>query len=425
MSEELLKVEYIKLDDLKLYERNTRTHGEDQIDQLCRAIEEYGFTNPVLIDEKNELIAGHGRRAAAAKLGMTEVPAIRLVGLSDAKKRALRIADNQLALNAGWDEALLKLEIADLKEEDFDLELLGFSEEELNTFLEFGEEEKGSEVIEDAGVVETPADPITEAGDLWILGEHRLLCGDSTKPESFELLMQGEKADVVFTSPPYNANTQQSDGDCFSHRPKKKLYGEGYADDLESDEYVTFAKTVLDLCFTHTEGFIFWNVSYNANSRFEYIKQIEAKLDHLIEQVCWKKNSTIPFKGSMMRDWEPIYVFSTDGRRLGLETVVSNFWPISNTNSQTSDHKACFPVALPAKGIALVKPQTGIVLEPFGGSGTTIIAAESLGRRCYAIELDPKYCDVIIKRWQTASGGRAVRADGVAFDDLATRKEGA
>jgi DNA modification methylase len=219
--------------------------------------------------------------------------------------------------------------------------------------------------------------------------------------------MDGKKADVVFTSPPYNANTKAGDGDIFTSKKSKKLYDEGYSDNLESSEYVDFASSVLENCFLVTNGFIFWNVSYNANSRFEYIQQIYGRLSFLIEQICWKKSSTIPFKGSLMRDWEPIYLFSTNKERLGLEDVVSNHWAISNTNSQTENHKACFPVELPEKGINLIKGKTGIVFEPFGGSGSTMIACEKLGRTNFSMELDPKYCDVIVKRWEDFTGQKA------------------
>jgi len=233
------------------------------------------------------------------------------------------------------------------------------------------------------------------------------MCGDSTSVDAVDRLMNGDKADIVFTSPPYNANTKAGDGDIFTSKKSKKLYAEGYSDNLESSEYVDFAKNVLEVCFSVTEGYIFWNVSYNANSRFEYIQQIADRLPYLIEQICWKKSSTIPFKGSLMRDWEPIYLFSTHKESLGLQEVISNFWPISNTNSQAENHKACFPVDLPVKGISIVKEKTGIVFEPFGGSGSTLIACEKTGRSCRMMELDPKYCDVIVKRWEEFTGEKA------------------
>ena len=215
-------------------------------------------------------------------------------------------------------------------------------------------------------------------------------------------------ADMVFTSPPYNANTKSGQGDIFNRKKSVKLYSDGYSDNLNSSDYVDFSKSVLNNCFLFTDGFIFWNVSYNANSRFEYIEQIQKHLQFLIEQICWKKSSTIPFKGSLMRDWEPIYVFSTNGNMLGLDSVNSNYWEVNNTNSQQDNHKACFPIELPFKAINL-KKQFKLILEPFLGSGTTLMAAEKLNRKCYGMELDPKYCDVIIERWENFTNKKAVK----------------
>jgi DNA modification methylase len=342
---------------------------------------------------------------AAQKLGLQAVPCIRLAHLTDTQRKAYVIADNRLALNAGWDDSMLTLELQELDKESFDLSLLGFEADELNALLNPIKETEG--LTDEDEVPEVPEEPKTKPGDIYRLGRHRLMCGDSTSIDAVEKLMDGQKADLTFTSPPYNADTKAGDGDIFTSKKSKKLYGDGYSDNLESSEYVDFAISVLENCFIATDGFIFWNVSYNANSRFEYIQQISNRLPNLIEQICWKKTSTIPFKGSLMRDWEPIYLFSTNGNLLGLDEVVSNFWQISNTNSQTENHKACFPVELPEKGIKLIKQKTGIVFDPFGGSGTTMIACEKLGRTNFSMEIDPKYCDVIVKRWEDFTGQKA------------------
>jgi len=411
-----LTIAYKKIKELIPYCNNSRTHSDEQVLQIASSIKEFGFTNPVLIDDQGGIIAGHGRIMAAQKLKMDEVPTITLSDLSEAQKKAYIIADNKLALNSGWDDDLLKIELEQLKELDFDLGLIGFSDDEL-ALLMGGETTEG--LVDEDQVPELVDDPVTVLGDVWLLGNHRLMCGDSTSIDAVEKLMDGGKADVTFTSPPYNANTKAGDGDIFTSKKSKKLYAEGYSDNLASSEYVDFAKSVLEICFAVTKGFIFWNVSYNANSRYEYIQQIQDRLPFLIEQICWKKSSTIPFKGSLMRDWEPIYLFSTDGEKLGLDEVVSNHWPISNTNSQAENHKACFPVELPIKGIELVKPRTGIVFEPFGGSGTTLIAAEKTGRQARLMELDPKYCDVIIKRWQEFTGKQAtLESNGKTYNEL-------
>jgi len=200
-------------------------------------------------------------------------------------------------------------------------------------------------------------------------------------------------------------------GDVFQRKNTQRLYADGYSDDLPSAEYIKFASSVLEICFENTDGFIFWNVNYNSNSKYEYIAQIIPFLSKLIEQVVWKKSSAIPLKGCMRRGWEPVYIFSNTKKNLGTEVVETNIWEISNTGANGNDHKACFPIGLPSKGISLVKPKTGIVLDPFGGTGTTMIAAEQLNRKCYMMELDPHYCDVIIERWEKFTGKKAIKVE--------------
>ena len=400
-----MKITQKKVTELIPYVNNSRTHSDEQVAQISASIKEFGWTNPILVDGTNGIIAGHGRLLAARKLGYTEVPTIELADLTETQKKAYIIADNRLALNAGWDNEMLTIELNELLADGFALEMLGFDPKELAALLE-------PEVIEgltdEDAVPEVPDEPKTKLGDIYQLGNHRLMCGDSTSIDAVDKLMDGQKADMVFTSPPYNANTKAGDGDIFTSKKSKKLYAEGYSDNLPSNEYIDFAASVLEVCFANTDGFIFWNVSYNAKSKNEYIKQIVNRLDYLVEQVCWKKTSTIPFKGCLMRDWEPIYIFSTNKQGLNTKIVTSNFWQVSNTGSQQKNHKACFPVALPEKGISLVNANSGIIFEPFCGSGTTIIAAEKHGRKCYGMELDPKYCDVIVKRWEEFTGKKAV-----------------
>jgi DNA modification methylase len=393
------------IDSLIPYAKNARVHDEAQIAQIAGSIKEFGFNNPVLIDKDNGIIAGHGRVMAARKLGLIEVPTILLDHLNETQRKAYILADNRIAINSTWDNEMLSLELMDIKD-DVSLAMLGFSVDELDALLNPTQLTDG--LTDEDAVPDVPEEPKTKLGDIYQLGNHRLMCGDSTSIDAVEKLMDGQKADMVFTSPPYNADTKAGDGDIFTSKKSKKLYSDGYSDNLPSSDYVDFASSVLEICFLNTDGFIFWNVSYNAKSKNEYIKQITNRLDYLVEQVCWKKSSTIPFKGCLMRDWEPIYIFSTNKQNLNTKTVVSNFWQISNTGSQQENHKACFPVELPEKGISLVNVNTGIIFEPFCGSGTTMIAAEKHGRKCYGMELDPKYCDVIIKRWEDFTGQKAV-----------------
>jgi DNA modification methylase len=410
------QIEYIETGKLIPYARNSRTHSDDQVQQIMGSIKEFGFTNPVLVDGDGVIIAGHGRTMAAQRLGMKEVPCLRLSHLTEAQKRAYIIADNKLALNAGWDDEMLSVELRNLRDEDFDLSLTGFDDAELSALLA---DAVADGLTDEDAVPEVPAVPVTVEGDVWLLGRHRLMCGDSTSIDAVDKLMDGQKADMVFTSPPYNADAKAGQGDIFNKKKSVRLYADGYSDKLPSQDYVDFAASVLEICFAVTDGFIFWNVSYNAKSRFEYIQQISSRLPYLVEQICWKKSSTIPFKGSLMRDWEPIYVFSTNKQPVAVKEVTSNFWQVSNTGSQAENHKACFPVELPQRGIGIVAKNTGIVFEPFGGSGTTAIACEKTARDCRMMELDPKYCDVIIKRWQDFTGETAtLEATGQTYDEI-------
>lgn len=399
MSKTNNKYQFIKISELTPYENNARTHSNEQIEAICNSIKEFGFINPVIIDENNMILVGHGRIEAAKVLGIDEAPYRRIENLTEDQKRAYILADNKLSDLGGWDEDLLAQELGEI---DLDMSLFGFDNIDIGD-IDINEDIEEDEVPE----INEDAEPKAKLGDIYKLGNHFLMCGDSTNEDNIKELMQGKKADLVFTSPPYNGNNKLSDGDVFRNKANKKLYGDGYEDNLSSEDYINFCKKVLNICFENTEGFIFWNVNYNANSRSEYIKQISDKLDYLIEQIAWIKSSAIPLKGTMRRAWEPIYLFSTNKKSPNYEEVVTNKWEISNTGVQYENHKACFPVELPARGISLIKPQTGIVLEPFGGSGSTLIACEQLGRSCYCMELDPKYIDVIIQRWENFTGRKA------------------
>jgi len=391
----------VKAAELTPNPKNWRMHPKAQQDALRGILAEVGYADALLARELPDgslmLVDGHLR----AETTPDEKVPVLILDINEAEADKLLLSLDPLAALAETNAAALD---SLLREIDTGSEGLQEMYADLADAAGLYKDDT-AEVVEDE-VPEPPVDPITKPGDLWILGEHRLLCGDSTKAEDVERLMAGEKADICFTSPPYNADTAAGDGDIFNGKKSKKLYGEQYGDNLESSQYVSFARSVLALCFEHTTGFVFWNVSYNANARHEYIEQIVPWLDFLIEQVCWKKHSAIPVKGSMRRAWEPVYIFSTEKATLGLEEVESNFWDISNTGCQADGHKACFPVALPAKGMSLV-PGSQIVYEPFCGSGTTLIAAEQLGRKCYGMEISPQYCDVIVKRWETLTGKKA------------------
>jgi len=399
----------IRSADLVANPLNWRQHPENQQNAMRGILEEVGIVDALLVRDRSDgtydIIDGHLR---ASLMPEDEVPCL-VLDVDENEARKILLTFDPLGAMAEANAANLNelLRDAEFGAEALQ-ELVAGLAEDAGLYQTADGFSLGEPELQEDEIPEPPADPITKPGDLWILGEHRLLCGDSMKAEDVERLMAGAKAGLCFTSPPYNADTAAGDGDIFNGKKSKKLYGEQYGDNLESSQYVSFARSVLALCFEHTNGFIFWNVSYNANARHEYIEQIVPWLDFLIEQVCWKKHSAIPVKGSMRRAWEPVYIFSTEKTTLGLKEVESNFWDISNTGCQADGHKACFPVALPAKGMSLV-PGSQIVYEPFCGSGTTLIAAEQLNRKCYGMEISPQYCDVIVKRWELLTGKTATR----------------
>jgi ParB-like chromosome segregation protein Spo0J len=228
-----MKIEQVKLDALIPYARNSRTHSDAQVAQIAASIKEFGFTNPVLIDETGSIIAGHGRVMAARKLAIADVPSIRLTHLTEAQKKAYVIADNKLALNAGWDDEMLAVELTDLKDMGFDLDLTGFSTDEIAALLAPVSTEG---LTDEDAVPEVPEAPVTVLGDVWLLGKHRVMCGDSTSIDAVEKLMDGQKADMCFTSPPYNADTKAGQGDIFNRKKGVKLYADGYSDSLPSQE---------------------------------------------------------------------------------------------------------------------------------------------------------------------------------------------
>ncbi len=395
-------VNHLAIKELKPHPKNPNKHSKEQIGRLAALIKYQGWRLPIIVSKQSGfIVSGHGRLEAAKLMGLKEVPVSLQDFTSDEQELAFLVSDNAIASWAELDLASINSFVPDLGPE-FDIDLLGIEDFEI---------EPADKIEPQCDEDEVPeyVEPKTKIGDCYRLGNHRLLCGDATSIDAVDKLMDGQKADMVFTSPPYNANIKF--GSFVKQRIGKKLYGDtGYEDDMDSKGYTEFCSLVLENCFLHTDGFIFWNVSYNANSRFEYISQIKNRLEFLIEQICWIKSNSLPFKGSLKRDWEPIYIFSTDKKPLGLHEVKSNRWEVNNSNSQHSEHKACFPVELPERAINLIDSQS--VLDPFGGSGTTLIASEKTQRKCFMMELDPHYCDVIVARWEQYTGKKAELING-------------
>jgi len=401
---------YIPVDSLIPYASNARTHSAEQVAQIAASIREFGFTNPLLVDSDNGLIAGHGRLMAARKLGMVEVPAIVLDYLSEAQKRALVIADNKLALNAGWDDELLRVEFDGLAELGFDLDLTGFSLDEINALTP---EVLNPGLTDEDAVPGPPETPITVLGDIWVLGRHRLMCGDSTAIDAVESLMDGQSADMVFTDPPYNVD--------YSGRGKNDL-GKIKNDNMSESEFEQFCRDVFT-CYAAVMKPLACIYVCHPDSASAPKLAFEKTFAE-----CFKKSSTIIWmKQSAGMGWqdyraqhEPILYGWKEGSGKHFfcgDRSKTTVWNIGRDAQISYVHPTQKPVALPSEAILNSSKGEDIVVDLFCGSGSTLIACEKTSRNARMMELDPKYCDVIIKRWQDFTGMQAVHAvTGEVFD---------
>lgn len=394
-----MQIIYKKVNDLIPYINNSRTHSEEQVNQIIASINEFGFTNPLLIDEKDNIIAGHGRLLASKKLKMDEVPCIVLSGLTEAQKKAYIIADNKMALNAGWDDELLKIELENLKELDFDLELTGFNVDELDDI--FGTEEQ--EIVEDDFDIEPPEEPKAKLGDIYQLGNHRLMCGDSTKIEDVEKLMNGNKADMVFTDPPYlmgfTGNVHADGSKSFNAK-----HGAIKNDKMSREDGDNFILKIFENIKQFNKG-AYYVCFYRLG--LDYIFRALDTLNNQYKAlIIWNKGNHTLSNSDYMSKYEPIvYGWFNDHLFYGDR---SNFdiWDIQRT--QKNDlHPTMKPIALCCKAIENSSKKEDIVLDLFGGSGSTLMGCEQTDRICYTMELDPKYVDVIINRWETFTGKKA------------------
>jgi DNA modification methylase len=392
-------VERWPLERLIPHARNARTHSEEQVAQIAGSIAEFGFVNPVLVGDDGIIVAGHGRVMAARKLGLTEAPVIVLSHLSPTQRRALMIADNQITIGGGWNDEMLAAELAALKDEAFDLELLGFDDAELDRLLA-----AQLEPDDDADEApEPPDDPISRPGDLWICGEHRVLCGDATVLSDVEKVLGGELADMTFCDPPYGVN--------YANSAKDKLRGKNRPilnDNLGED----FGALLYDACvniLTLTKGAVYICMSSSELDRLqEAFRKAGGKWSTF---VIWAKNTFTLGRSDYQRQYEPIlygWKDGTDHYWCGARDQ-GDVWFFDKPHKNDL-HPTMKPVALVERAIRNSSKGRDIVLDPFGGSGTTMIAAEHAGRRARLIELDPKYADVIVQRWQTATGGNAIHA---------------
>jgi DNA modification methylase len=368
--------------------------------QIAASIREFGFTNPVLIDANGTIIAGHGRVMAAKKLGLDEVPCLRLGHLSQSQIRAYVIADNKIALNAGWDDEMLKAELLTLQEEGFNTDLTGFSDDELNALLTVETVEGETDPDE---VPEAPVEPITKLGDIWILGNHRLMCGDSTSIDAVQKLMDGSKADMVFTDPPYGVAYEGG------HNAKKRSQIKN--DSLEGDDLTGLFKSSLTVAYALTNdhaAFYVWYASGKSIETFAAFSGLPLKLRAVIQ--WYKVKSGLgAFMSQYIPNCEPcIYAFK-DGcvpQWYG-PSDEKTVWELKK-EPRNNYHPTQKPVELPERAINNSSQKGQIVLDLFGGSGSTLIACEKTGRKARLMELDPKYCDVIVKRWEDFTGKKAV-----------------
>ena len=398
-----LNVQQIELEQLVPYARNARTHSDSQVAQIAGSIAEFGFVNPVLIGGDNIIIAGHGRVMAAKKLGLKTVPTIKLDHLTENQRRALVIADNKIAENAGWDEELLRLELQNLANEDFDLDLLGFDDVELDDLLASLDDNEAAAL--DENIPEIQENPVSRTGDIWIMGEHRLLCGDSTSEADMKKLMGGELADMVFTDPPYNVNYGDTAKDKLRSKGGAKA-GRKIMNDNLGDDFEAFLTAACKNMLAHTKGALYICMSSSELDTLQSaFRNAGGKWSTFI---IWAKNTFTLGRSDYQRQYEPILYGWKDGndRYWCGARDQGDVW-FYNKPQKNDLHPTMKPVDLVVRGIKNSSKTLDIVLDPFGGSGSTLIAAEHTGRQARLIELDPKYVDVIVRRWQEMTGLQA------------------
>ena len=392
-----MKIEKVAIENLIPYARNSRTHSDEQVAQIAASIKEFGFNNPVLIDESGSIIAGHGRILAARKLGLNEAPCIRLSHLSETQRRAYVIADNKLALNAGWDEELLSLEIQELGDLDFDLSLLGFDDEELENLLNDDESNEG--LTDEDAAPDVQDNPLTAEGDLWIMGKHRLLCGDSTSIDALQQLCGEVGVDMWLTDPPYNVAYEGKTKDALT------IQNDSMSDD-SFRQFLRDSYTAADAVMKSGAVFYIWHADLEGYNFRGAAKDAGWKIRQCL---IWKKSVMVMGRQDYHWKHEPcLYGWKDGAGHLWAadrkQTTILEF----DKPSRNGEHPTMKPVALFEYQMLNNTKGGDIVLDSFGGSGTTLIAAEKNGRIARLMELDPKYCDVIVKRWEEFSGKDAI-----------------
>ena len=449
------KLEHWPIDRLRPYERNPRTHSAEQVTKIAASLLEFGWTNPILVDGDSGIIAGHGRLLAARELGMSIVPVIELAHLTEAQRRAYIIADNRLALDAGWDEDLLAEELKALEGLDFNLVLTGFDLDELHALLE-------DETAEEVPAPEPPEDPVSRPGDLWILGDHRLLCGDSSDPEAVDRLLDGAPIHLVNTDPPYNVKVEPrsnnaiaaglssfpaaknaveaSDAQGMHHqgfdlarhktksrptgrmRPKDRPLANDFISDEAFDELLLAWFGNIARVLLPGRSFYIWGGYANLAN---YPPALKAVGLYFSQSVIWDKQHPVLTRKDFMGAHEQAFYGWKEGAAhqfFGPKNV-PDLWAVKKVNPQSMVHLTEKPVELAVRAIHYSSKPGENVLDLFGGSGSTLIGSEETGRRCFMMELDPAYTDVIALRWQEATGESAVlEGDGRAFDEVSAER---
>lgn len=414
---------------LKPSPRNARTHDKKQIWQIADSIRAFGFTNPLLIDEANGVIAGHGRLEAALQLGLADVPAIRITHLSAAEKRALMLADNKIALNASWDMDLLASELADLSELDlgFDLEITGFEVPEIDLIIEDAKASPAPEEV--VPEPDTTMSSICQPGDLWLLGPHRVLCGDARNGEDYARLLDGAVASLGFTDPPYNVPI--SGHVCGNGKVQHREFAEA-SGEMSEDDFERFLRETFTFCATHSCDGAVWFACMDWRHIGEIRSAGLAAFDQWLNVCVWAKTNG-GMGGLYRSQHEFVFVFRK-GKAAHRNNVQlgkygrnrTNLWTYAGVNTfragrmeELQAHPTAKPVEMVKDAILDVSKRGDIVLDPFLGSGSTVIAAERCGRKAYGLEIDPAYVDVTLRRWQKETGKDAVRAiDQISFSSL-------
>ena len=405
------KVERRPLNSIVPYARNSRTHSDEQVAQIAASINEWGFTTPILVDVDGEIIAGHGRLLAAQRLGLDEVPTMTATGWSEAQKRAYVIADNKLALNAGWDNEMLAVEFDDLKEAGFDIDLTGFTGDELDALFPTPQNEG---LTDEDAVPEVPNVPITVEGDVWILGNHRLMCGDSTSIDAVDKLLENRTANMLFTDPPYLMDFTggiHADGS----KSFNSKHGQIKNDKMSKEDGEDFLDAINSIILAKVDG-AFYITFYRlgVDSYYASMNRVGLKSRSL---VIWDKGNHTLSNSDYMSMYEPIFYGWVNSHKFYGGKNGMDIWRIKRT-AKNDLHPTMKPVELVEKAIIDGSQINGLVLDLFGGSGSTLVACEKNNRDCRMMELDPKYCDVIIKRWEEFTGKQATHeASGKTFQE--------